>query len=191
MRDYEHLIGLALTVGAWVALIVLATIIGGCVAAQPRPSPVPVQPPTQIIWNTIQSTDWLMSLLLIGCVLGLFAGLNGLKAGWLGVISCIGGLALKAALTNTYVYWLCGFLFVGSVLVALASILYKNTALREIIKGVQNAKTMLDNVNPMSGNNFGGKLHNAVNDNLGSVQSKPTQKLVQYVKADLKIKGEI
>ena len=167
-----------LTVGLIVVLLIVC--LSGCAVTPPRPESIPQTPGQQIINNTIQSTDWLMSILLIGSVLGIFAGLNGVKTGWAGTASCVGGMVLKAALSSTWVFWLCGFLFIVCVVAAVASILWKNKALREIITGIQFVR---ESVDP--------EIKENMTEYLASKQGKDTQGLVNQVKADLKLKGVI
>lgn len=168
MRDLENILFGAILAAILITILLYLT----CCASVPTVSP-PAVPTTSTIVNTIQSTDWLMSILLMGCVAGLFAAFNGLKVGWAGVAACVGGIVLKAALSSTYVYWLCGFLFIGCVVAALASVLLKNTALREIIIGAQRVKAQVPDSNII----------------LANEQSTTTQKLVQKVKGALKVKG--
>ncbi len=170
-------------IGLIMIMIMIALLLGGC-NSQLHDGNNPISPGTKIIYETIRSTDWLISLFLIGCVAGLFAGLNGLKIGWLGAASCIGGILIKSALSTIWIYWFMSFCLAGCILAVIASILLKNKALIEIIKGVQKAKdgmVVVDGENPA-------KV--ALEVELGH-QSKPTQKLVQLIKGDLKVKGEI
>lgn len=156
----------------------------GCAAC---PVPNPLAPPTapavasqtaQAVVRSMQATDWVLSLLLIGSVLGVFAGLNGVKAGWAGLAACVVGIVLKAALASSYVYLMSGLIFMGCVLVAAASVLRKNVALKEIIKGAQKLKETFGDADKVSAT-------------LAAEQSPATQEIVQYTKADMKLSGEI
>lgn len=135
----------------------------------------------QILNQVIHSSDWLMSVLIIACVVGIFAALNGIKAGWLGCLSALFGLILKSALSVTWVYWLSGLVLMGVVLAALASIIMKNQALKEIIQGAQELKNTPDSeIDTTTG---------GVNTILKKYQSKDTQRLVLHQKAALKLRG--
>jgi hypothetical protein len=165
----------------WSVEVILMIFLSGC-ASFPTHENLPdvIHTPTQqIIYESIKSTDWLLSLLMVGCVLGIFSGLNGMKTGWAGVAACVGGIVLKAALSSTYVYWLCGALFIGCVLAAIASILWKNKAIAEIIIGTNKLKNDVGNsVTIVDANKV-----------LSDEQSKDTRALVNQVKAKLKTKG--
>ena len=75
-----------------------------------------------------------------------------------------------------------GLLLVGVVAGILASILRKNQAIRELILGAQAAKDKAVSQ---------GVPKAAVNLALQEQQSSTTEKIVQYAKADLKLKGVI
>jgi hypothetical protein len=132
--------------------------------------------------TTIRSTDWLMSGFLLAIVLGVFAGLNGIKAGWLGAVASFVGLLVKAALSQTWVYWWLGCILVGGALATIASVLLKNKALRELITSVQCLRQT----------EWDGKTHKAeMTEVLQDLQSKPTQRLVLREKVKLKERGEL
>ena len=161
-----------------IELVLLWIMLVGCSVLPTGPSPPsdPLSASQSIIYSTIRSTDWLMSVLLMGCVLGLFAGFNGLKVGWAGLAACVGGMVLKADMSSTYVYWACGLMVLGTVLAAIASVLLKNRAVRELIVGVQKVKQ-----DPSNG----------VSGTMRNEQTRPTVDLVNSVKAKLKTKGVI
>jgi hypothetical protein len=94
------------------------------------------------------------------------------------VASCIGGIVLKASLTSTWVYWCCGFLFIGSVVIAIASILFKNKAVKELIMSAQYLKQAVPD-------------SERVMDIFNLTQTKDTKALVNAVKSNLKLKGVI
>ncbi len=126
-----------------------------------------------------------MSVLLLAIVIGSFAGLNGVKTGWLGVVAAMIGLLVKSALSMTWVYWWMGAILVATTLAAMASILLKNKALREIITGVQHIKSSTPD------NQLFGLNKTDITATLNTTQSKPTQKLVKSWKSYLKLKGVI
>ena len=128
-----------------------------------------------------------MSVLIIACVIGCFAGLNGIKAGWLGSLSALFGLILKSALSVVWVYWMSGLMLLGVVTAALASIIMKNRALKEIIVGTQNIKDQL----VVANSTMTKTERNDANSILQANQSKITQKLVLQQKVALKLQGVI
>lgn len=165
-----------LWVAGWIiCVIALLVMLCGCASTQTHNTSPPATTTQTIIWNTVRSTDWLFSILLIGSVAGVFAGLNGMKSGWMAVVACISGLFLKAALTSTWVYWFCGLLFVGSLTLGIVSIIWKNKAIKDLIVG---------------GNYLKQHVEASVSSEIfKAAQSKDTVALVNNIKAKLKTKG--
>lgn len=174
-----EIIGWIISMICWVCFLIVAVLCLSC-ASTPVTTTQPTEINTthQIIMKTISSTDWLLSMLLLGSVAGIFAGLNGIKSGWIAVLSCIGGMVLKASLTSTWVYWCCGFLFVGSILVATASVLWKNKAIKELIMSAQYLKQAVPD-------------KERVKEIFNLTQTKDTKALVTSVKNNLKLNGTI
>jgi hypothetical protein len=160
---------IAFSVTIWILFL------SGCASIPTHNISPPIPTTPTIIWNTVRSTDWLFSLLLIGSVAGVFAGLNGMKSGWMAVAACISGLFLKAALTSTWVYWFCGLLFVGSLTLGIVSIIWKNNALKDLIVGGNYLKQHVDT--------------SVSSEIFKTSQSKDTVVLVNNIKAKLKTKG--
>ena len=168
----------------WILVIVITILGNGCTTIPLTPPQPPMTSGTTILWKTIMSTDWLMSMYLIAITCGIFAGLNGIKAGWMGAFACFVGILLKAALSNTWVYVAAGLGLVGCVLLLVVSILLRKKALVEIIKGVQTIKTEMNNsAKPTNSKQ--------ISDAMVKEQSKPTQRLVQQIKGKLKVEGAI
>lgn len=163
--------------------IAIILLISGCATLPVTKVPVKPTPTTAIIWQTISSTDWLMSVFLIAIVCAIFAGLNGVKAGWAGAFAAFVGILLKAALSNAWIYVAAGLVLVGCILLLVASIIWKNRAFVDILKGAQAVKNYA--VEQLNANRVG------INKMLSDEQNPSTQKLVQQVKSDLKLKGEI
>jgi hypothetical protein len=153
-------------------------LTSGCASIPQNNDTKPVVTSNQVIIQAIKSTDWILSLMLIGSVVGLFAGFNGLKTGFAGTAACVGGIFLKAALTSTYVYWFSGFIFIGCVLAAIASILYKNRAVKDLIVGTQFLKQAVPD-------------KDRVANIFDLSQTNPTKQLVNQIKSSLKSKGII
>lgn len=124
----------------------------------------------------------------MAAVVGVFAGLNGIKTGFLGTGAAIFGLMLKGAMSVTWVYYVLALILVGTVLAAIASIAFKNRAVKDLICGAQlvkyEAQAGTDEV-------VGGYKNKVCNDKLRAAQTKPTRKLVDKIKKNLKQKGKL
>lgn len=167
-------------------------LLGGCNVLQPQESkPIldPITPSTQVIWKTIKATDWLSSLFILAIAGGVFVGLNGLKSGWLASLAAFVGLIVKAGMSNVYVYWMCGLLLVGVVVLILLSVFVKNRAIKELVCGVERVKANCtkDNLEVIKAESVG-KL---INKEVSISQSKETTSLILDTKAKLKKKGKI
>lgn len=175
-----EIIGWTVSMICWACILIVVILCLSCATCPENAPNIHTETNTtqQIIMKTIASTDWLMSMLLLGSVAGIFAGLNGIKSGWMAVISCIGGMVLKASLTSTWVYWCCGCLFVGSIIVAVASIVWKNKAVKELIMSAQYLKQAVPD-------------KERVSEIFNLTQTKDTKNLVANVKSNLKLKGII
>ena len=155
----------------------ICLIVTGC-----QTTPIHINPKpsvTQIIQETISSTNWVMTIFILGAAASLFAGLNGLKVGWLALVSCIGGAFLKMALSVTWSYYFAGMVLIGAVVLAFVSIVFKNTVVKDLIVGGQLVKELY--------------LKNKKQDvnNVLKVVQKTTQKYVKKVKTNLEKKGAI
>ena len=171
------------------ALLLAALVIfgSGCNSDFTWPGqkkPVIVIPPTiiqQQVWKTIIKANWLVTLAIPIIALGAVAMFNG--AGKLGMSAIIFGCVnlFMALATARFALWMGIFGLIGSGLAVAASILSKNKALVQIIKGIQKYKQVhLQNADITN-------IHNE----LGGNQSPSTQKIVQNVKTKLKLKGKI
>jgi len=150
--------------------------MGGCNMANSPPTIIPpVTSSIGLVTRYVSSTDWLNTLFLLSMVCSVFAGLNGLKTGWAGAAASLLGIVMKGAMTQVWIYWILGVLLIVGVLLVGASILMKNQALVQIVKGVQRLK----------------KHALTHGEELQHAQSVPTQRLVSKIKTDLKIKGDI
>jgi len=166
------------TVILWVVIVLGAMIfvsMSGCSILQRTPNPTYI-PPT-IITKTIQSTDWLTSVFLISIVLSIFIGLNNLKIGWLAAIAGVTGLVLKMGITNTWLWVVAGVFCCVVFGVLVFTIIVRNKALKEIIKGVQEFK---DDCIKMKLNNTTDTLKEYL-----SAQSDSTKNIVKQVKETL------
>jgi len=160
----------------WVTIILGAMIfvsMSGCSILQRTPNPTYI-PPT-IITKTIQSTDWLTSVFLISIVLSIFIGLNNLKIGWLAAIAGVAGLVLKMGVTNSWLWVVAGVFCCVVFGVLVFTIIVRNKALKEIIKGTQ---WIRDNIS-------GGIDKQTTSKMLDKTQSQSTKNIVKEVKKTL------
>jgi len=160
--------------------LILILLIAGCAClGLPTKPTTPIIPtPLEQLWNAAKQSNWLVSISILGIAAGVFALMNGSKIGIPAAIASCVSLFMTLAVAR-FATWMAVCGIVGSVLACAASILLKNKALLEIIKGVQLVKE--------DGQSNAKIVTNLLRDN----QSKPTQKLVQKIKGDLKVSGEI
>lgn len=173
-------------IGVIIFFILAAIFLNSCALLQPG-KPKPVEPPLPIdtivkpavqLWYAAKTSNWLVTMSILGIAGGVFATLNGQKWGLAVVVSCSVSLFMSLAVAR-FAWWMaiCGLF--GSVGLCIASILARKKALVEIIKGVQRYKDKADE-----------RSKAYIKDDLLD-QSKSTQKIVQNIKSDLKVKGEI
>lgn len=146
-----------------------------------KPSLTLPDTPSGQLWLTVRKSNWLVTLAIPIIALGAVAMFNG--AAKLGMSAIIFGAVnlFMALATARFALWMSVFGLIGSGLAVAASILVKNKALKEIICGVQKYKQVhLQNVDLTN-------IHNE----LGGNQTSSTQRIVQNIKTNLKLKGEI
>ena len=139
----------------------------------------PVLKPTEQLWNVVKKSNWLVTFSILGIAAGAFAFFNGSKMGLPAIGAGCVSLFMTLA-TARFATWMaiCGM--IGSCVAVIASILIKNKALKDIICNIQKIKdTAKDNGNSISGN--------VIKETLLK-QEKSTQKLVQKIKNNLKLK---
>jgi hypothetical protein len=176
---------------AFIGLFILA--ISGCsLLSNHTPNQPDVSIPnfTSVTWvnikESVKSVSWITQLSILGIGLSVFALVNGMKIGIAGIVSCVACLFMgQAVVRYGNIMAITGL--IGASLLCIASILRKNTALFEIIKGVQEVKdknhAIIEDEQPVL-NRVG------VNNTLRSKQSKVTRKLVEQIKTNIKLKGE-
>lgn len=157
-------------------IVVFLVFISGCALFQHHPS-ISVSPkPINQMWESVKKSDWLITVSIVGIAIGVFAFINGSKIGLPAIASCCVSLFMTLAVVR-YATWMaiCGL--IGSVLACGVSILLRKKALVEIIKGAQHLKKEVSDI--------------IGSETLKTYQSKPTQKLVQQIKTNLKLRGEL
>ncbi len=186
MTKLERLF-LGVVISPWIATIILLLIIGivavcsGCSTLQGNNTIGVIPTAGEQLWKAAKSSNWLVTLSIVGIAASVFATLNGSKTGIAGIAACSVSLFMALAVAR-FAWWMALFGMVGSTGLVAASILARKKALVEIIKGVQNVKKSI--LQPMERTDL-------TNGYLEQVQSKPTKKIVQGIKTDLKLKGEI
>lgn len=127
-----------------VTLVFLVLMVCGCRVFQPTTNlPIPSNP-TEVIYNTIQKTDYLMSLFIVGSVVGVIIGLSGAKFGW--ILSAGNGAGIFLYLTIAkYGSWM-ALMGIISVVAGIAYIIIYNKRFKmQNIKGIQEAKDRVTN----------------------------------------------
>ena len=173
---------------AWISVFVISVVLlavftSGCLPELTWPGQKPTQlvppaTPAGQLWHTVKKSNWLVTLAIPIIALGAVAMFNG--AAKLGMSAIIFGCVnlFMALATARFALWMGIFGLIGSGLAVAASILSKNKAILEFIKGTQKLREVIPK-----------KVSNKI---LNDVQkTKATKKLVQNVKTKLKLKGEI
>jgi len=166
-------------------LMLLAAInifLSGCSVLQPTEqitTNTGIITNTDVIYKTIKSTNWVLSFLLLGFVLGLIGsfGLGFKRIGLVTSGACIAGIFLSAAISNTWFYIGAGLVVFASVLIVIAGILMKNRAILDLIVGIEYVRDDLGN-------------KGIAKEILKEHQRPQTQRIVQEVKTNLKLKKE-
>lgn len=149
-----------------------------------KPGLTPPDTPSGQLWHTVKKSNWLVTLAIPIIALGAVAMFNG--AAKLGMSAIIFGAVnlFMALATARFALWMGIFGLIGSGLAVAASILVKNKALKEFIYAAQHYKIGLrkDDADVLA-TRFNVAQNNA--------QSPSTQRIVQDIKTNLKLKGEI
>lgn len=125
--------------------------------------------------NAVAKTNWFGTFCLLSFFGGVVAiGLDQRKIGGAVIIAAISTLCLGLAI-HRFPTWLAIIGFASSIIAVGYSILIKNKALVEIIKGVERYRNAVS-----SGTTC------VIDGTLGPVQSKSTKKIVKQIKGELK-----
>ncbi len=167
----------------WLSTIILAIIFifialnSGCSLFQTSPADkiasLP-ETPQQQLFQTLAKTNWLFTLSVVGVGAGFFAFLNGSSKGLQFMAACFVVISLIIGLTR-YSAWIAAIAMIGTVCLMIYSVLVKGKALREVVQGVQNIRSIAGD-RP----NEDDTLYA-----LSSVQSKTTEAIVKAVKGKL------
>jgi len=164
-----------------VFMALVTALASGCSALQ-GDSVITIPTAGEQLWQAAKSSNWLVTLSIIGIAGSVFATLNGSKTGIAGIAACSVSLFMALAVAR-FAWWMALFGLAGSTALVAASIIARKKALVEIIKGIEHIK--------IAGSDTNLVREGTVNNQLSNNQSAPTQKIVQEIKTDLKLKGEI
>lgn len=108
---------------------------------------VPNPTPQQILIKTVQKTNWLATIGIVGMGLGIFAFFSGnTKFGIAGTIACFVILSVSLAVAR-YHEMLALYCIIAATIGTIGMFMYtmfvKNKALKEIVKGVQGFKNAI------------------------------------------------
>ncbi len=146
----------------------------------------PVVPETakEQLFQSIASTNWLLTLTIIGCGAGFFAFLNGSSKGLQFMAACFVTLSIVLGL-NRYSAWIAGFAMVGAVILVVYTVWVKNRALKEVVQGVQNIRESSFIHNEPGLPNRTINMAKTITEGLDDVQSIITKSIVKAVKGTL------
>ena len=177
----------------WIIIVILVAFllsgIFGCAILQSK-KPVPIIPPeilakpTVQLWQAAKESNWLVTISIIGIGVGIFIIFKGKEWGMGLIISCCAILFVTLAVAR-FAWWMALGGLIGSIGILYISILSKNKALRQIVKGGELFKKNVKSRNKI---NYKEAFNNA---QIKAQKSKSTSKLVKKIKTKLKVKGEI
>jgi len=159
-------------------LVCLILILsGGCLAGwgQQDSKPPDLSKGQSQLWDAVKNSNWLVTLSIVGIAASVFAYLNGSKLGLAGVAACCVSLFMALAVAR-FATWMAVCGLIGSVVASVVSILVKNTALKEIITGVQKYRHSTANLTCID------------NDLTDAQEHESTKKIVKKVKAKLEVR---
>lgn len=166
------------TVGFWVLamlLLIIVAIVAGCAALQPRPTvePVVVPPYQVILWKTLEKTNWLATLAIVGIGTGFYSFLRTGHDRSLHIIAaCFVVLATTVMIARYHA--IVGFLtLIGGTGLFIYTTFIKDRALKEVVKGVQNHRDNMDNMVYSK---------HMLDQRLQDAQSKTTEKIIKHIK---------
>ncbi len=162
----------------WTIFIIGTLLLSGCslfqMSGADKIASLP-ETPQQQLFQTLAKTNWLFTLSVVGVGAGFFAFLNGSSKGLQFMAACFVVISLIIGLTR-YSTVIAAISMIGIVCLMIYSVLVKNKALREVIQGVQDART-----DPRST----AETKLVLDSNLNFVQSKSTEAIVKAVKGKL------
>ena len=161
-------------------ILIIIALNCGCAILQPRGGNTIADLPTtgpEAMFQTLKKANWLFTLSVIGVGAGFYAFLNGSSKGIQVMASCFVVLSLIIGVTK-YSAVIAAIAMIGAVCLMIYSTLVKGKALREVVQGVELARTIAlegDEIYPEN------KILNA----MSNMQSKTTEAIVKAVKGKL------
>ena len=167
-----------------IIIIGLMLFVGGCSLFQMSPADkiasLP-ETPQQQLFQTLAKTNWLFTLSVVGVGAGFFAFLNGSSKGLQFMAACFVVISLIIGITR-YSAVIAVISMLGTVCLMVYSVLVKNKAVREIVRGVEDVKLADDT---RSSDSTLGLLKLNISNKLAAYQSKTTRAIVKTVKGKL------
>jgi len=135
----------------------------------------PTENGTKMIYKTIEKTNWLVTLAIVGTGAGFFSFLNGSKSGLKIMAACLVVMSMGLMVIK-YNMIIAIATMVTSVVLMVYTTLTRNKALKEVVIGNEIAKQRMENssvpFNPMT----------TLKDSYNFAQSALTKEIVAWVK---------
>lgn len=169
----EYIIATAIAI----AIVAILVILSGCALLESQTTAISLpQTAADHMWKSVARTNWFGTF----CLLSFFGGIVAVSLGQ----KKIGGAIVMASIATVcfglaihrFPTWLAIIGFTSSIIAVGYSILIKNKALVEIIKGVQDYRNTIDTYH--------------IDIGLKSNQSKSTKKIVKQIKVAKQIKDK-
>ena len=170
----------------WLILLLIAVILiiivfnSGCslfqMSGADRLGSLPTTGP-EAMFQTLKKANWLFTIAILGSGAGFYAFLNGSNKGLQFMAACFVVISLIIGITR-YSAVIAVVSLIGAVCLMIYSTLVKGKALREVVQGVEMARTIVledDEIYPEN------KILKAMSDE----QSKTTKVIVKKIKAVL------
>ncbi len=163
----------------WAIFIIGTLLLSSCAMFQPggNPGDTLADLPTtgsEAMFQVLKKQNWLLTLSVVGVGAGFYAFLNGSSKGIQVMASCFVVLSLIIGMTK-YSAVIAAVAMIGAVCLMIYSTLVKGKAIREVVQGVQIARSC-------TGNRSDEKI---MLDAIASRQSKTTKAIVKAVKGKL------
>lgn len=165
-----------------VSLLIFTALSGGCAVFQSggNPGSTLADLPTtgsEAMFQTLKKANWLFTIAALGFGAGFYAFLNGSNKGLQFMAACFVVISLIIGVTR-YSAVIAVISLIGAVSLMVYSTLIKGKAMREIVQGVELARTIKLESHEVYPEN---KILEAMSD----MQSKTTKAIVKSVKGKL------
>lgn len=163
-------------------MLVIAAVLTGCASLPVKPSTPLALTPQQQLTQMVSGTNWVTTLMLFGVGAGFFAFLNGNSKGLQVMAACFVVLSLALGIAR-YSLWISTATMIGAIALMIYTVLVKNNALKEVVNGVQQART--DFVQDGKSGSALTLAKNILDGILDKTESEATKKIVRDIKAAL------